>query len=147
MRLGVTGNDSLIRAAPLPPQYHNCDFPSPPIRSPNAGLFLSIAVLSSFARVDVCHVNKRCTGMLIRYLDSHTEVLGQWHASSASQHSCIYNSSGPAITKIYFGMSKSGDRQIVTDISFSPATVQTTPDYDYQVFSVGEVRLKAGLDT
>jgi len=147
MRLGVTGDGTAARAAPLPPQYHNCNFPSPPIGSPNAGLFLSFAVLSSLDRVDVCYVDKRCTGMLIRYLDSHAVVLGQWHASSASQCSCIYNSSGPSITNIYFRISKSRDRQIVTSISFSPDTAETTPDSDYQVFSVGEVRLQVDSDT
>lgn len=144
MRLGVTGDGTPIRAASLPPQYHNCGFPSPPIGSPNAGLFLSFAVLTGLERVDTCYVAQRCTGMLLHYLNSHTKVLGQWHTSSPSQHACIYNNSGPAITKIFFRMSKSRDHQVVTDISFSPATVETTLDSDYQVFSVREVRLKAG---
>lgn len=45
MRLGVIGEGTSSGAAPLPPQYHNCRFPSPPIGAPNAGLFLSFAVL------------------------------------------------------------------------------------------------------
>lgn len=147
MRLGIIGDGTTARAAPLMPQYHNCDFPSPPIGSPNAGLFLSFAVLSDLQRVDVCHVDTRCTGMLIRYLDSHAVVLGQWQTSCISQFSCIYNSSEPSSTKIYFRMSKNRDRQIVTAISFSPDTVETTPESDYEVFSVGEVRLQVDSDT
>ncbi|KUJ07346.1 uncharacterized protein LY89DRAFT_545051, partial [Mollisia scopiformis] len=91
MRLGVTGDDTPSRAARLPPLYHNCGFPSPPIGSPNAGLFLSIAVLSGLKRVDMCRINKRCAGMLLQYLDGHTTILGQWHSSPPSQQSCIYN--------------------------------------------------------
>ena len=148
MRLGVIGDGTTTRAAaPLTPQYHNCDFPSPPIGSPNAGLFLSFAVLSDLQREDVCHVDTRCTGMLIRYLDNHTVVLGQWHTSYISQFSCIYNSSDPSSTKIYFKMLKSRDRQIVTAISFSLDTVETTPEPDYEEFSVEEVRLRVDLDT
>lgn len=147
MRLGVIGDGTTTRAAPLTPQYHNCDFPSPPIGTPNAGLFLSFAVLSGLERVDVCYVDKRCTGMLIRYVDSHTVALGQWHTSCVSQCFCIYNSSGPSSTKIYFRMSKTRDRQIVTAISFSPDTVEIMQDSDYQVFNVGEVRLQADSNT
>jgi hypothetical protein len=141
-RLGVIGDSTTVRAAPLPPQYHDCGFPSPPIGRPNAGLFLSVAVLSGLERVDVCYIDKRCTGMLIHYLNGHTTVLGQWHASCVSQCSCIYNCSGPSITKIYFRMLKSGDHQIVTDISFSPDTSETTPVHDYRVFDAGEVNCK-----
>lgn len=141
MRLGVIGDGTPARAAPLLPQYHNCDCPSPPIGTPNAGLFLSVAVLSSLERVDICHVGKRCIGMLIRYLDSRTVVLGQWNACP-SQCSCIYNSSEPGITKIYFRMSKSGDRQIVTAISFSPDAFEMAPDSHYQTFTMGQVKLQ-----
>ena len=137
MRLGVTGDGTTRRAAHLPPRYHNCDCPSPPIGTPGAGLFLSVAVLSSLERVDICHVDKRCTGMLIRYLDSRTVVLGQWN-TYPSRYSCIYNGSEPGITKIYFRMSKFGDRQIVTAISFS---FEAAPDSHYQVFTIGQVRL------
>ncbi len=143
MRLGVIGDGITARAAPLPPQYHNCGFPSPPIGSPNAGLFLSFAILSDLERVDVCHVDKRCTGMLIRYLDGHTVVLGQWRATS--QCSCIYDGSGPSITNIYFRVSKSS--RIVTAVGFSPDPVEMTLDSGCEVFSIGEVRLQADLDT
>lgn len=146
-RIGVTGDGTPARATALPPQYYNCEFPWFLKGMPNTGLFLSLAVLSGLERVDVCRVYQRRTGMLIHYTDGQTKVLGQWHASCPWQHSCIYNGSGPAISNIYFRMSKAGNSQIVTDISFSPNTVETTPDSDYVVFSVREVRLNAHLDT
>jgi hypothetical protein len=134
---------------PLQDLHHSCLNISivislPPIGSPNAGLFFSFAVLSNLERVDVCYVDERCTGMLIRYVDSPPVVLGQWHASHASQWFCIYNGSEPGITHIYFRISKSS--RIVTGISFSPDTVGTTLDSDCAVFSTGEVRLQAALN-
>jgi hypothetical protein len=141
-RLGVTGDSITGRATPLLPQYQNCDCPSPPIGSPNSGLFLSVAALSDLERVDVCQINNRCTGMLMRYLDGRSVVLGQWHASGFSQSYCIYESPGLSITHIYFRMCKVWKRQIVTDISFSPSTIDATPNSDYQVFSVLEVNCK-----
>jgi hypothetical protein len=147
LRLGTIGDGTAARAAPLPPQYYNCDFPSPLIGSPNAGLFLSSAVLDGPQRVDVCYIDKRCTGMMIHYHTGPTIVLGQWHTSCVSRRSCIYDSSGPSITNIYFLMLQSGDRQIVTDISFSPDTSETTPARDYRVFGVGEVNTAGKLDT
>ncbi|PVH70804.1 hypothetical protein DL98DRAFT_373904, partial [Cadophora sp. DSE1049] len=92
MRLGVIGDGTALGAAPLQPQYHNCGFPSPPIGAPNAGLFLSFAVLHGLERVDICRVKTRCTGLMIHYLGGRISVLGQWHASCASQSSCIYDS-------------------------------------------------------
>jgi hypothetical protein len=146
MRLGVTGDGTTPRAAPLHPQYHNCGFPSPPIGTPNAGLFLSFAVLHGLERVDMCRVEKRCTGLMIHYLGGRTSVLGQWHTSCASQSSCIYDNNGPAVTHIYFEMSRCRDRQIVTAVSFAPSTAETTSDSEYRVFSVGEVRQKINFD-
>ncbi|KAH9208844.1 hypothetical protein DL95DRAFT_32875 [Leptodontidium sp. 2 PMI_412] len=138
MRLGVIGDGTAPGATPLQPQYHNCGFPSPPIGAPNAGLFLSFAVLHGLERVDVCRVKNRCTGLMIHYLSGRTSVLGQWHASCAPQSSCIYDSHGPAITNIYFEMSRCKDRQIVTAVSFAPSTAEATSDSEYRVFSVGE---------
>jgi hypothetical protein len=138
MRLGVTGENTTVGTPLLRPQYYNCDCPSPPIGTPNAGLFLSVAVLSSLERVDICVADKRCMGMLIRYLDGRTVVLGQWNASNCS---CIYRNSEPGITKIYFRVSQSGDRQIVTGISLSPDAFEIAPDSHYQVFTIGQVRL------
>jgi hypothetical protein len=90
----------------------------------------------------LCHINKRCTGMLIYYADGLTRVLGQWHTSYASEHSCIFNGSEPDITKVYFKMSKSGHHQIVTDVTFSRDISTTTPACDYRVFGIEEVRLQ-----
>jgi hypothetical protein len=140
-RLGAISDGTTARAASLRPQYHNFDFPSPLIGSPNAGLFLSYAVFTDLKSVDVCHVNQRCTGMLISYADGLTSVLGQWHTSYASQHSCIFHGSGPDITEVYFRISKSGHRQIVTNVSFSHPVA--TPTCDYRVFSIKEVCFQA----
>jgi hypothetical protein len=145
MRLGVVGGSPTARAAPLLPQYHNCDAPSP-IVGPNAGLFLSVAVLSNFQRVDVCRINNRYTGMLLHYFDGHTAVLGQWQISSVSCCSCIYNNSGPSISDIYFRLSKSGDHQIVTNISFLLAISEAISNCEYRVFNIGEVKLHTILD-
>ena len=146
MRLGVIGDSTTARATTLLPRYYNCDFPSPSIGSPNAGLFLSVAALSGLDKVDVCRIDKRCTGMLIHYVNSLILVLGQWHASCISHYHCIYDNNGPSITNIYFKLLEVGPHQIVTDISFSPNTVQTTPNSNYQVFSVEEVMLQPDLD-
>lgn len=85
--------------------------------------------------------------MLIRYVNSHTVVLRQWHTFCITKFFCIYNSSELSSTKIYFRMLKSKDRQIVTIISFLPNTVKTTPDFDYKVFSIREVTLQVDLNT
>jgi len=146
MRLGVTGDSNTTRAAPLLPRYQNCDFPSPPIGSPNAGLFLSVAALSGLEKVDVCQIGKRCTGMLMHYLNGLVLVLGQWHASCVSHRYCIYNNNGRNIINIYFELSTFGQHQIVTDISFSPNIVETTPNSNYQVFGVEEVMLQANFN-
>ncbi|PBP19331.1 hypothetical protein BUE80_DR009929 [Diplocarpon rosae] len=138
MRLGVTGDGTALGAAPLQPQYHQCGFPSPQIGSPNAGLFISIAVLHGLERVDMCRVKNRCTGLMIHYYGSRTSVLGQWHASCASQSSCIYDSNSPAATDIHFKISSHKDRQIVTGVSFTPFMTEVDPDSTYHVFSVTE---------
>lgn len=133
-RLGVVGDGITARAAPLPPRYHNCDFPSPLIGSPNTDLFLSLAVLSDLKRVDACYVAKRCTGMLIGYHHSPTVVLGQWHTSRNSRHACIYEDSGATIANVCFMMSKSS--RVVTAISFSPDMVEM-PGSECHVFGIG----------
>ncbi len=142
MRLGVISDGTPARAASLQPQYHNCNLPSPSIGSPNSGLFLSIAVFTGLKRVDLCHINKRCTGMLIHYIDGLTRVLGQWHTSHGSQHSCIYNGNEPDITKIYFEMAASDNCQIVTNVTLLPNISTITPACS-QVFDVEEVRFSA----
>jgi hypothetical protein len=147
MRLGVVGDGPIASATPLLPQYYDCDFPFPLIGSPNAGLFLSVAALNDLERVDLCHVDNRCTGMLIYYLDGHSAVLGQWQSSPFSRCSCIYNSSRPSITKIYFKLSKFQSHQVVADVSFSPDTNETTSACEYRGFTVGEVKSHSPVDT
>jgi hypothetical protein len=146
LRLGATGDGTTQRVGPLNPQYHNCGFPSPPIGTPNAGLFLSFAALHGLERVDMCRIENRCTGLLIHYLSGRTSVLGQWHVSCASQRSCIYDSDCPVVSNIYFEMSRYRDRHIVTGVSFTPSKAGTTSDSEYRVFGVGEVRQKINTD-
>lgn len=111
-RMGVTG-DSIPRArASLLPQYHDCKFPLPLIGILNPGLFLSLAALSGSKIFDTCYNGKRCTGMLLCYLDGQIKVLGQWNASNSWGHCCIYGGSGAKIPDIYFRMSKSRDRRL-----------------------------------
>lgn len=147
LRLGVTGDGTSAQARPLYPQYYNCGFPSPPIGTPNAGLFLSFAALRGLERVDMCRIENRCTGLLIHYLGGRTSVLGQWRVSCASQRSCIYDSDCPAASNIYFEMSRYKDRYIVTAVSFTLSTAETTSDSEYRGFDIGEVRQKIKLDT
>ena len=144
MRLGIIGDNVSPRDAPLQPQYHNCVFPSP-IGGPNTGFFISSAVLYGLERVDICRVKNRCTGLMVYYLDGSTSILGQWHASSASQSSCIYDSKESAATDIYFEMSRYGSREIVTAVSFTPFTTEMHLDAGYRVFSIGEVRQNNAL--
>ncbi|KAK0119426.1 hypothetical protein ONS95_010878 [Cadophora gregata] len=134
-RLGVIGDGTATRAAPLPPQYHICEFPSPLVGSLNGDLFLSSAVLNDLKVVDVCHVNERCTGMLICYHNDRTVVLGQWYTSGYSRRTRIYRDGGPTVTNIYFRISKSS--QIVTAIDFSSLVVETS-DAELHTFSIGE---------
>jgi len=138
MRLGVIGEGTFPGAAPRRPQYHNCQFPSPPIGAPNAGLFLSFAVLDGLERVDICRFKTRCTGLMIHYLDGRISVLGQWHSSCTSQRYCIYDGNGPAVTCISFEMSRYKDRHIVTEVSFTPFTAKAISDSEYRIFGVGE---------
>ena len=135
--LGVTSDTRSTTIVPLTPQYHVCDYPS--IASPNFGLFLSVAVLSDFKKIDVCHVANRCTGMLIHYFKSPAVVLGQWRIPHESQQSCIYNASVPAITNIHFTMAKYANYKIVTNISASPEVREGPLGPDYKVFSMGQV--------
>ena len=73
MRLGVIGDVTLPTATPLTAQYSLCEIP--PIAGPNAGLFLSIAVLSGLKKVDLCRVSNRCIGIMIYYLNGLVVVL------------------------------------------------------------------------
>lgn len=137
MRLGVIGDGNSELKTYQTPQFPACDSPYLPLVGPDAGLFLSIAVLSGLKKVELCRVANRCTGVMISYLKALPVVLGQWHTSLPSQQTCIYDSNGPSIvSEIYFRTSKSGDHQVVTDISFS---VDNSKDCDYQAFTTEKV--------
>ena len=138
IRLGITSDGTSSPDTALIPQYAACDFPSPPIAGPNAGLFLSVAVLSDLKRVELCHVASRCTGLLIHYMNGLSAVLGQWHTSRDSRRSCVYDTSGPSVDNICFRIAKHQHHQIVIDVSFSDGTKEVSGSDD-QVFSIGEV--------
>lgn len=145
MRLGVTSDGISGTATPRAPQYHACDIPLPPIAGPNAGLFLSVAVLHDLEKVDLCRTSTRCTGILIHYVDGRSVALGQWRNLDVSQHSCIYNNSTTSTLDLYFKMARSGSHKIVTDIRFSEHTSEAVPDAEYQVFGMGTVKMSANL--
>jgi hypothetical protein len=148
MRLGVIGDGTPPTTTPLTPQYPVCKIP--PIAGPDAGLFLSVAILSDLEKVDLCCVSNRCIGMLIQYTNGPIAVLGQWRTVGVSQHSCVYkkDSSKSDTTSIYFRVTRSGKHNIVTDVSFSgDHGMVVTPDSEYRVFVTGQVRSSSNLDT
>jgi hypothetical protein len=137
MRLGVIGNGNSELKTQQTPHFPICDSPYLPLVGPDAGLFLSITVLSGLRKVELCQVANRCTGVIISYLEALPVVLGQWHTSLPLQKTCIYNSNGPnIISEIYFRTSKSRDYQVVTNISF---LVDKSKDCDYQAFTIEKV--------
>ncbi len=143
MRLGITSDGTRTTTTALTPQYRICEIP--PIAGPNAGLFLSVAILSGLEKVDLCRVLDCCTGILIHYVGGLIVVLGQWRTAGSSQHSCIYKrdkkSDTTNITNIHFRMTRSKRHNIVTDISFSEdRSGVVIPNSKYQVFRAGMVR-------
>lgn len=42
---------------------------------------LAVAQLNSISTIDSCRLPDRHTGLLIRYADGHSDVLGQWYSS------------------------------------------------------------------
>ena len=138
MRLGVIADGNSELKAHQSLQFPACDSPYLPLVGPGAGLFLSIAVLSDLKKVELCRVANRCTGVMISYLKALPVVLGQWHTSLPSQQTCIYDSNRlSTVSEIYFRISKCGEHQVVTDISFS---VDKSKDCGYQAFSTEKVR-------
>jgi hypothetical protein len=85
--------------------------------------------------------------MLIHYLDSHTAVLRQWQISPVLCCSCIYDNSGLSITNIYFRVSKSGDYQIVINISFLLNISKAVLTCKYRAFTIREVKLHTTPNT
>jgi hypothetical protein len=137
MRLGVVSDDTAQLAIPMLPQYANWDFPSPPIAGPNAGLFLSLAVLSDIKRADVCSVDGRCTGLLIYYLKGRSDVFYVPHGTRAFDINVL------RADVIYFVTKKYRCHQIVTDISFTGRT-EVAPGSSYQIFNLGQVGTSVG---
>jgi hypothetical protein len=137
--LGVTGDQSIVRAAPLIPKYLN--YPdSNPIGCPSDGVFLSSAVLHDVRKIDVCRINARCTGMLLRYLNGVCVFLGQWAISLASKRFCIYKIEDEAsISSLYFKMSRCGSQKIVTGISPIRSALEKKKKDGDQVFKVERV--------
>ena len=110
MRLGVIGDSNSKSITHLNLQYPVCHHPYLPSVGPNTGLFLSVAILSSLQRVELCRVANRCTRVMIHYLKGLPVVLRQWHTSCPLQRTCIYDSHRPNIaSKIYFRTLKSRD--------------------------------------
>ena len=150
MRIGVVGDGIPPTTTPLTPQYSLC--PIPPIAGPNAGLFLSVAILSDLEKVDLCRVSNRCIGIVIQYTNGLITVLGQWQTAGVAQHSCIYKSDDKSDTKsvpdIYFRMTRCRRYDIVTDVSFSKNYNKAiTSDSSYQVFGAGKVKSSSNLTT
>jgi hypothetical protein len=143
MRIGVVGDGTSPTTTPLTPQYSLC--PIPPIAGPNAGLFLSVAILSDLEKVDLCRVSNRCIGIMIQYTNGLIIVLGQWQTAGVAQHSSIYKSDNKSDTtsapNIYFRMTRCERHNIVTDVSFSEDhSGAITLNSSYQVFGAGNVR-------
>jgi hypothetical protein len=139
MRLGVTRDRNSGSKGHPNLQYPACDAPYLPLVGPNAGLFLSVAVLSGLRKVELCRLGSRCTGVRIHYLRAPPVVLGQWHTSYPSQHTSIYNGNGRNACRIYFKILKSDDHQVVTDVSFS---ADKSDDHNCRCFSSEKVRSK-----
>ena len=141
IRLGVTSDRNLGSKRHLNLIYCACNAPYLPLVGPNAGLFLSVAILSDLRKVELCQVGNRCTGVRIHYFYAPPVVLGQWHTSYLSQHTSIYNGNTDNAYTIYFKTSKSGHHQVVTDVSFS---ADKSDDGDYRCFNLAKVRSKPG---
>lgn len=145
MRLGVADDGAFMTCTPLTPQYPARVLP--PIAGPNGGVFLTVAFLGGFEKIDLCRVSGRCTGMLVHYPQGPPSVLGQWHSSCVAEHLCIYSSGTKSINNIYFRISSSENCKIVTHISFSEDNCEATPDSQYHIFNLGMVKLLANSIT
>jgi len=136
MRIGVTRESNSMGTGSPNLEFTACGAPRLARVGPNAGLFMSVADLSNLRKVEICRVGIRCTGLKLYYLQTPTAVLGQWHTTDSSQHVSISNSNGPNTMGIRFRFSKSGDHQVVTDISFG---ADTSDDCNSSYFRLGEI--------
>jgi hypothetical protein len=137
MRIGVTRDSNLVTIGSPNLKFMACSAPRLPRVGPNAGLFISVAVLSSLRKVEICRVGSRCTGLKLYYHQKPTVVLGQWH-THFSQHISLNSCNGTDILGIRFKYSRSGGHQIVTDISFG---ADTSDDSNSSYFGLGDVKL------
>ncbi|CAL3964578.1 unnamed protein product [Diplocarpon coronariae] len=78
--------------------------------------------LSKLRQVEVCRVGIRCTRLKLKYFQTPTAGLGQWHTTESSHYVSISSSDGANTMGIRFKFSRSGDHQVVTDISFGADT-------------------------
>jgi hypothetical protein len=139
MRLGVL-SDGLVTSPTADPPVYFCAVQLPTIAGPNAGLFLSVANLQGAERINTCYVGKRCTGLLIHYLQKASVVLGQWYSNNA-RHSIIYERSQGEPRTIYFKMTSARTYGFVTDIGFSLDMSFAGSTSEYQVIDFREVTL------
>lgn len=106
IRLSITSDGTSPLDTALILQYATCDFPSPLIAGPNAGLFLLVVVLSDLKRVELCYVASRCTRLLIHYINGLSVVLRQQYTSCDLRRLYVYNTSGLSVNNICFRMAK-----------------------------------------
>lgn len=137
-RLGITYDDFPKGHYPPTLQYYASASGHSRIDGLNH-LFLSVGTFNDFRKVDLCRRENRCTGMLVQHLSGTTAVLGQWYSPDVSQHSCIHDGDQLDITRIYFQMSKSKGKLIVTDIGFLRGLGETTPGPTSLVFNIETV--------
>ena len=139
MRIGVHGDEMSSIPNPLKPRYLIHGGSTPRIGNPNSGLFLSVASLDGFRKIDLCFVGNRCTGLLVHYVKSPAVALGQWHTSSDSKLCCIYNTNEQSISRICFRMNL-GRLAFVTNVYFLDDAAEIVSDNEFRVFSFDQVR-------
>jgi hypothetical protein len=110
IRFGVIRDGNSELKTHQTPQFPAYDSPYLLLVGPDAGLFLSIAVLSGLKKVELCRVANCCTKVIINYFRALPVVLRQWYTSFLLQQTYIYNSNRPSIvSEIYFRTLKSED--------------------------------------
>lgn len=139
MRIGVTRDSNFVASRSPSLEFTACSAPRLPRVGHNAGLFMSVAVLSSLRKVEICRVVIRCTGIKLYYLNTPTAILGQWYTHFSQQVS-ISGSNRLNTLGIRFKFMKSSGHQIVTDISFG---ADKSDDSNSSYFGLGEVKLDA----
>lgn len=140
--VGIVSDNSATTVSLLPPQYHTLS--NLPKIATDLNLYVSFAVMKGLSKALVCRKEGHCTGILLHYNTGSSMVLGQWHSSSVSKHSYIYNSEKMDFINIYFKMSGKRPYQIVEDIGFSinPEIWSQYPDvqiFDFETVTASKV--------